>query len=346
MLTTKRKAIRLKTMLRHLVVFTVVLSFVSFAQSFVFVTDRVAPLNADWNEPEQRQTDIFLFEDGSEVALTHTNTLSEYDPTPSPDGRYLAYAESDFVYPNDFESSSWHYVVLDLVSKQEVARFDMPNAVKTFRPAGGFMITWKADSSGFFAQVSSSDYFWDIYEFSLLSMKARFVGSGFGIALNDVSDRLATTQDGFVKLIRLHNGAEWRIIAGEALAWLGLDLVVAQENSLFLIKQRGGGEELFDFLGFYTAIAFDKTKSRYAFTLLQEDQWFVVLATAEHELIAKQSVDGLIDSLVWLEDSLLVAYLPNSEAQFVISELTLDGRFRPLVASQADNFFPKAISER
>ncbi len=335
-------------MLRLLFVLTGLLSFMSFAQSFVFVTDRVARLNTEWSEPQQRQTDIFLFENGSQIAITQTDALSEYDPTPSPDGRYLAYAESNFVYPNDFESSSWQYVVIDLVSKQELARFEMPNAVKTFRPAGGFIITWKADSSGFFAQASSSDFSWDIYEFSLLESELiepelSFVSSGFGIVLDDAGGRLATTQDGFVKLIRLDNGVERRIIAGEAFAWLGSDLLVAQENSLRLIKQSGGGEVLFGFSGFYTAIAFNAAKSRYAFVLLEQDQWFVVLANSEHELIARYPVEGLIDSLVYLEDKLLVAYLPNSEAQFVISELTLEGTLRPLVVSQADNFSPKAI---
>ncbi len=338
-------------MLRLLFVLTGLLSFTSFAQSFVFITDRVPRSNADWNELDQRQTDIFLFEEGSQIAITQTDALAEYDPTPSPDGRYLAYAESNFVYPNTFESSSWQYVVMDLVSKQELARFEMPNAVKTFRPAGGFIITWKADSSGFFAQASSNDFSWDIYEFSLLESELiepelSFVSSGFGIVLDDSGDRLATTQDGFVKLIRLDNGVERRIIAGEAFAWLGSDLLVAQENSLRLIKQSGGGQVLFDFFGLYTAFALSEDKSHYAFALLQQDQWSVVVVGEEHVFSANLSIEGLIDSLTWSAGKLLLSYLPASASHFVIAELALDGSLKPIISSQADNFTPKAIPQR
>jgi hypothetical protein len=279
------------------------------------------------------------------VRLTYTDSLSEFDPAPSPDGRYLVVAGSSFVHPASLSEASWQYRVIDMFLGRTVARFEIPDSCGLLRPAGGFQITWLTDGSAFFGQVPKENFDWEIYKFDLETGTVKFITEGFGIVLNEDASRLATSVAGQVRVMDLLSGRANLLIKGQPLSFTQANqLLVGQENSLRLINgDSGKGEELFDFVGIYSDFAWSPKREKYAFILLQQATWFVVVVTAEHAFISEFKMPGVIDSLDFLtEDKLLVSYL-KPEGNFAIAELSLEGHMRIVVDSWVNDYGVRVV---
>ena len=313
----------------------------ALAQDFLFLSDRIPRLEVQADaESYTGQMDVFVYRSGSEVRLTYTDDVSEFDPVPSPDGRYLAVASSSFVYPRPLEVSSWHYSVIDTLLSREVARFEMPASLGSLRPAGGFQITWLPDGSAFLAHVPKENFEWSIYRFDVQALSSEFVTDGFGISLNRDASKLATSLDGLVHVVDLISLERVDLIEGEPFAWTtDEDLLIARPNSFRLIDSgTGEGQELFDFFGFYSGFAWSPDFENYAFILSQQETWFVVAVTSEHAFIDEYKLPGVIDSVDWLSrDTLVVSYLKES-GDFAIIELKVDGTRRTLVDSWVHDY--------
>lgn len=322
-------------------VFTLMFFTNSQGQDFLFLSDRVPRIDPfDAEDSYVGQVDVFMYREGSEVRLTYTDTESEFDAVPSPDGRYMALASSSFVYPVELEASSWHYYVIDTLLGRRVASFEMPNSEGTLRPAGGFQITWLADGSAFLAQVPSSDFMWQIHKFDLESQTSEFLMDGFGVVLNDDATRLASSEEGQVKVLDLASGEIFDVIEGSPLAWTQDNhLLITQPNSFRLMDGvLRNGQEIFDFFGFYSGFKWSPARSNYAFVLAQQESWFVVAVEANHAFMNEFEIEGVIDSLDWLsETELLVSYL-KSEDDFAIAKLNLDGSVHTIVDSWVHDY--------
>lgn len=152
------------------------------AQRFAFVSTRVPDeLAAAYGRPPQGE--VFLYLDGSELRLTRTPHASEYDPTPSPGGRYVAFAALDHADEEaGREAWGWWLGVVEALTGREVARWELPGSVGLFRPAGGFQLGWLGQDA-LLAQGVGEDGGWEVYRFDLASLDVSRVGSGFGIAV-------------------------------------------------------------------------------------------------------------------------------------------------------------------
>src|SRR5690606_22974757 len=108
---------------------------------------------------------------------------SEYDPTPSPGGRYVAFAALDHADEEaGREAWGWWLGVVEALTGREVARWELPGSVGLFRPAGGFQLGWLGQDA-LLAQGVGEDGGWEVYRFDLASLDVSRVGSGFGIAV-------------------------------------------------------------------------------------------------------------------------------------------------------------------
>src|SRR5690554_4382213 len=113
------------------------------AQEFIFVTGRMSALPSFAADGQLlSQNELFLYRDGSQIRLTFTPEVSEWDPRPSPSGRYLAYVVNQLV--TDWEAVDvmldgvWHLRIMDLETLEILQEWELPDTTSVWRPAGGF----------------------------------------------------------------------------------------------------------------------------------------------------------------------------------------------------------------
>lgn len=323
----------------------------TIAQDFVFVSSRIQ-IDADLSQAEEWQTnqnEFFLYKDGFEVRLTSTNNLDEYDPSISPDGKLIAYVASSWVYPNELENSNWQLFVTDLRGRQ-IANFSLANSQSEMRPAGGYTISWLANSSGMFTNVINPDsYDWDVYYFDIATKDSKKVAEGFMPLLSPDNKLLATYLDGTVRIYNLDLDESWTISEGIALAWYDNNSVAIDDDlSLKLVNVYDSQviKELYSAQGVYEYFSINDT-GEYIFALRQPSS--SVVGSSLHrfknnEAILELQLDDVITGLSFLADGSLVYSLQNDYSD-QIYKINSHGKITPLVASFGANYRPQGFTK-
>lgn len=317
------------------------------AQEFVFVSDRVYRSLQAYDGYFWRQNDLFLYRNGSELRLTRTPELAEYDPTPTASGSRVAYA----VKPTDEPPGSghwdfrWQYRVIETPLGREVARWDMPNAetLALTRPAGGFIIRW-LDEDTFFAQVPDAEWNWEVHQFSISTGEHQFVTRGYGIALSPDKRWLATERNGISYVLELSTGQEIALAAGEPLGWLDAQhLFVARPDALYLVELETEREtQLFNYYGLYYSFTVSPDAKHYAFTLHQDDSWYVFILDNAHHEVLSYSYPNHVEQPDWLDSERLVFGLMASDNSMIVL-LDVRGNDPILVDSQGFDYGARAL---
>ena len=339
-------------MLKYLV--TSVLLVASFvnAQDFVFVSSRLQidtdlSLAEDW---QKTQNELFLYKNGSEIRLTYSNDLKEYDPSISPNGKLIAYVASSWVYPNELENSSWQVIVSDLRGRQ-IASFPLPNTQSEMRPAGGFSLAWLANSSGFFGNSYKKDsYDWDIYFFDINNKSSKKVAEGFMPALNPNNNLLASYLNNEVRIFDLSLDESWSVFEGVPLAWYDdTNIFVQNDDGLYLVDVYSAElpDLIYDVAGIYEYFVVNDSRE-YAFALRSNDA--NTTGSSLHKFVKRDTLievqlDGIVTGLSFLADGSLVYSLQNdfSDQIYKINE---HATITPLVSSFGSDYSPQGFNKK
>lgn len=325
------------------------------AQEFFFSSDRI--LNANFH----RQFEIFLYRDGSELRITTTPDLDEYDPVASDDGGLVAYAAKerggDFAQEN---GGVWIFEVVDPLLGRQLAHWEVPNSRGMSRPAGSFNLAWLADGRSLLGQVPSANGGWEIHRFTIGKAGSEVVTRGYGIVLSSDRQHLATERNGVVYVLELGTGRETALAAGIPLAWDDDGhLFVAKTDELELVDTKTQtARRLHTFYGEYVDLAWSPNREHYAFSLFQDGQWFIILVARDHTIVEDYLIPGAIYSLDWLDDrTVIFSFRKASDKEkkasdsdkekkagdkeagdLAVALLDLDGNDPVLVDSWADDY--------
>ncbi|UCH27186.1 MAG: hypothetical protein JSV66_05970 [Trueperaceae bacterium] len=316
------------------------------AQRFIFSSDRIRQEVA--SPLSEAQNDLYLFDAGSEIRLTSTPDLAEYDPSPSSDSQLVAYASTDFIAGvTDYEASwTWRYHVIDL-NGRELASWDLPGAENTFRPAGGFDIFWLPDRSGFLAQGYDADGAWEIHRYFLDQTDSIPLTKGFGIVPSADGRFVVTMRAGESYLVEIETGLETSLGEGYPLGWAPDGGAVFLERNFALLLVPPTSPErtkLIGDTGPYLALAWNPTRSAYAYTTVHEDgSSAVYFHDRRNTFLGSYGVEGLADSFDWLDDERLVLeWLPSSE-EHLIAVIDRSGNIAVLVDSAGSDQTPRML---
>ena len=319
----------------------------AFAQSFFFISSRIQ-VEGDLSraEPwERKQNEVFIYRNGSEIRFTNTNNLSEYDLSISPDGSLVAYAATSWVYPNQLEESSWQIFVKDLRGRLP-AQFAIPNSQESMRPAGGYLLAWKADSSGFYfnAEQAGSEA-WDIYFYDLKTKTSKRITEGFMPFLSPDNKLLATNVDELVRVYDIDLDESWTVFEGSPLAWYDDSrLFVQNGSSLFLLDVYKPNREklIHDANAYYIQMDMNKDL-QYAFIVQRDSGSSLYKFVNEEELLAKD-FSGFIREIALQEDGSII-YSIQEDDSIKIYKIDDSGNITPLVSSFGDDFSPTVIKK-
>jgi len=285
------------------------------AQRFVFTSDRFSPLTVS-------QYDLFLYDDGSELRLTHTPDLAEYDPSPSADGNFIAYAATTFIasVTSYDDSWQWSYHVID-DRGQEVANWKLTGLDNDFRPAGGFDITWLGDNRSFLAQTLDEEGNWEVRRYLIDAQDPELLAKGFGIELNPDGLRFATARGGTTFLIDILSGQETPLLECTPLAWTpdGRDLYLAQDKSLLRVPLADPeAKQLVSDSGPYLDFHWSPDHRQYAYTTSQDGTSAVFFHDADDTFLVSFELDGFAEDFDWLDDETLLLELARDTDEHLI----------------------------
>lgn len=323
------------------------------AQSFVFLSDRLPRAGAERITGYAQQTDVFLYRDGSELRLTHTDDASEYDAVPSPSGTLLAYVRVDLSPVADVPAApaplGWHIEVLDLVTLRIVDRWQIDGSTGMTRPAGGFQLRWLPDEQALLAQVPTAPDAWEVHRFDRGVPRSTRLTEGFGIVLDAAGSRFATEHDGVVYALDVTTGADEATVpvavaAGTPLGWAGEEVLIALPEGMVRVSPTESGVvDVFAFPGDYGAVAWSPDGAHYAVVLQQDGYWFVIVANRDNGFVEDYQLPGPVEGLDWVADDTLVFAVEREATHFGIATLRLDGYDPVVVDSWADDFGPRVV---
>lgn len=305
------------------------------AQRFVFATDR------DFVESTViLQSELFLYDDGSQLRLTRTPEQSEYDAAVSPGGDWLVYAVLV-----DEATQAWEYQVRAIDDETIVARFPVNDeATDMTRPAGGFPLRW-ADNARFVAQTADADFDWSVVRFNR-NGDSTPLAQGYGVALSPGSSQLATGRDGVSYVIDVESGDEARLADGTPLGWYDDDgVLIFRDDAVYLVSAADGSEALLhDDLGYSFAFAWSPARRYYALLGVRFEQPYLLVYNPDHELVSSRDLAGAVNDISWLDDSTMLFSTQLGEDSLVLS-IDLTGRETVLVESFGSDFAPLALPQ-
>lgn len=316
------------------------------AQEFVFTTNRLRAEPAVGPSGAQLyQNELYMYFDGSEHRLTTTPAAEEWDPEPSPSGRYLAYVVNDTVidWQADRVPEDWHWYlrVLDLYSGEQTAEWLLPESTGRTRYAGGFQIAWYPDEAALLAQLPSGDGTGRIARFRLDEPQPELLTSGIGVHLDASRGWVATTLNGSASVYVPLSGENMMLSAGEALGWADGSVVVGGQGQLQLVDPVTAEHLLIDPQeGYYPFFSAEPQGSRFAWTRYLPDpgETVVVVADGDYNQLASWLYADFVDSLHWLPDGTLLLSVLLGEHMAIIQLDISEGTEFVLVSSMfADN---------
>ncbi len=319
------------------------------AQRFAFVSTRVPDDGAAAHD-RPPQSEVFFYRDGSEVRLTHTPHASEFDPAPSPGGRYVAFVAHDHADEDaGWAGWGWYLGVVESLTGREVARWELPRTVGMTRPAGGFQTAWAAGET-VLAQVPSASGGWEVHAFDVATGEARLVAEGFGIVLDPDRERLATSREDGVHVVDVTDGADSLAFpgAGGPLAWWQGEVLVWTESGLLLADpQTGAARSVATPPGLVTEARADPTGELVAYVRLD-----TAGQTSEVSVLGRDGLassvwrePGWASGLDWLGPGLLVFAVEDllGDVSLRVTDLLGDGFD---VASAGVDHSPRAVPAR
>lgn len=316
----------------------------ALAQRFAFVSTRAPEAQAGaFDRPWQ--SEVYFYRDGTEQRLTATPHASEYDPAPSPGGRFVAFVAHDHSHEADgWDAWGWYLAVVETLTGREVARWDLPRTVGMTRPAGGFQTAWVGDAA-VLAQVPAATGDWEVHAFDLGSGAARRVTDGYGAVVAPGGARLATSRADGVHVVDLAGGSETRAFAGAGmpLAWWRDGLFVATESGLLLVDVATGANETVVAAALVTELRVDPSGERYAYVRLHPAGAGSDVVVVEGGVeVPVWRLDGWVTGLDWLEPGLMAFAVtePGGDVYVQVSDL-LGGGFR--VASAGEDHGPRGV---
>lgn len=320
----------------------------ALAQHFAFVSTRVPDdLAGAYGRPPQ--SEVFLYRDGSEIRLTSTPHASEYDPTPSPGGRYVAFAALDHADEEaGYGAWGWQLAVVDTITRREVARWDLPGTVGSFRPAGGFQLAW-LDQGTLLAQGLADDGSWEVHAFDLASGSSRRVTSGFGVVVAPDGASFATSRFDGVVVHEVDSGRERNVFdgAGVPLTWWRGGLLVSSEDGLHLVDVATATSVRLKHLpGLVLEAVADQGTEWLAYVRLAEGGGTTELVVVDADDVAYLVREGdWVGEVTWLGPGLLVyeAVMGAGDVQVEVSDLLGHGF---VVDSVGEDFTPRAVPLR
>ncbi len=318
-----------------------------FAQSFFFVSSRMQ-VEGDLRQAEpweKNQNELFIYKNGSEIRFTNTNNLSEYDPSISPNGDLVAYSATTWVYPNPLEESSWQIIVEDKRGRL-VANLEIPNSQESMRPAGGYVLAWKADSSGFYFNASQADsYDWNIYFYDLKTNTSKRISEGFMPFLSPDNKLLASNVDEFVRVYDIDLDESWAVFEGSPLAWYDSSHLFVQDGkSLFLVDVYKPEEPsvIHDAGAYYIQMDINKS-SEYAFFVRRDGGSSLYKFANRNQLLSKD-FSGFIRKIALQDDGTIIYSLQENDS-INIYKIDNNGKITPLVSSFGDDYSPTLIKK-
>lgn len=323
---------------RYLAVLPITLLLVlltsGYAQRFIFATDR------DYIESNDIQSELFLYDGGSQLRLTRTLDQSEYDAALSPDGTWLAYAAL-----TDETAQTWEYQVRGLDDDTILVRFPISGSAEMTRPAGGFPIRW-IDNERFVGQVADNDFDWSVVMFDR-DGESMVLSRGYGMALSPDRTTLATDRDGTVYLLDLTGDDDaLPLAAGTPLSWLDDETVmVFRDEAIELLDVTSAESEvLHDGLGYSFDLLWNRERSYYAVLGVRFEQPYVLVYSPDHRLVSSRDLIGLVNEIAWLGSDTLLFASQVEEDVFILS-LDLTGRETILINSFGSDFAPVAAPQ-
>ncbi|HEX7039304.1 MAG TPA: hypothetical protein VF202_04245 [Trueperaceae bacterium] len=319
------------------------------AQRFAFVSTRV-PDDAAAIHDRPPQSEVFFYRDGSELRLTATPHASEFDPAPSPGGRYVAFVAHDHTDEDaGWSGWGWYLGVVETLTGREVARWDLPRSVGMTRPAGGFQTAWSSGDT-VLVQVPSASGGWEVHAYDLATGGSRHVTSGFGIVLAPGGRRLATSREDGVHVVDVASGEDVSAYPGAAapLAWWREELLVWTESGLLVVDPATRAARPVETSpGLVTEARADPTGEAVAYVRLDTggQRSEVVAIGPDGVASTVWSEPGWVSGLDWLGPGLLV---------FAVEELTGDLSLQVTdllghgfgVASAGVDHSPRAVPRR
>jgi len=299
------------------------------AQEFVFVSNRLKA------EPEVgpsgqalHQNELFLYRDGSQIRLTFTPEEDEWDPQPSPFGRFLAYVVNDKVTDwaaEDIQLDwNWHLRILDLETLLVLEDWQLPDSTGTSRYAGGFDIAWTEDESTLFVQLPGGQDSGRIGMVEVGNPDVSVIGRGFGVALSRQGG-IATTADAFATYIEPVTLQPYPLVAGEGIGWVGTDMVIGGEDRLSLFDPIAATETvLSDFSGYYMYFVSTSDGSRHAWLRYDagEEGTLITVVDAGFEMVTAWVYPDHVSRIEFMdEDTLLLTAMAGSN--FIISAVRI-----------------------
>ena len=321
------------------------------AQEFVFASNRLRaePATGPSGNP-LHQNELFLYRDGSEIRLTFTPDEDEWDPQPSPSGRFLAHFVNDTIidWSADELPETWNWLVriMDVESRLTVEEWTIPSAAGSTRVAGGFDIAWHPDETALLAQGFEADGDGVIFRFEAGNPEPVNLGRGLGVHLHPETGWFATMQDGFVTVIDPASGNSYPLEAGEALGWHGDDVIVGGQDRLKLMNPVTAEQTALDASNdYYPVFVSSPSGDRHAWISYGNASAGTVVTVVDSQFkeLASWHYNDFIDSLVWLDEESLLVNAMLGDNLAIMQVRVEDGTEFVLVATRSDNMNVRTI---
>ena len=320
-------------------VLVLALGVTATAQQVLFVSDRYDPRTV-------RQSDVYLYDDGSTLRLSDTPAWAEYDPAPSPGGDAFAVAATNFLFPiTSYDDAwSWRYVVFDDEGRQQDA-WSIDGSTGMFRPAGGFQIAWLPDGRSFLANAYDEFGDWQVRRYVVDSRQTILLGPGYEIAVHPDGERFATSHNGIISLVEIASGERRVFAGGRPLAWTpdGTELLFEQAGALYRATEESPARRrVVGDGGPYVALRFAPDGGRYAVASVAGSGSSVAFYAATHELIDRWPLAASVVAFDWLDDEWLVLEIADA-AGLRLELLAVDGSRAPFLDSFGDDASPRTL---
>lgn len=316
------------------------------AQEFLFVSDRL-PAEPAYGASGNalRQNELFLYRDGSEIRLTFTPDEAEWDPAPSPSGKYVAYVVNDTIIDYQAvewpETWNWSVRLMELETGLLLEEWPLPGTSGIERVAGGFSIAWYPDEQSLLVQALAPDLSGLVALLERGDPEPRILGRGFGVSLDPERGWFATSVDGHATVFDPISGHQYPLRAGQPLGWAGTDLVIGGPEMLSVYDPVTAEQVILDEGTdyYYSQFTVSPDGLNYAWIRYSYGAGSVITVASSDlsERTSWQTPDYAAE-LRWLDDSslLLTGIVDGSLA---LSRVSADGSASwVLVGTRSDNF--------
>lgn len=314
----------------------------ALAQEFVFVTSRLQadpPVGSSGSQLYQNE--LFLYRNGTQQRLTFTPTESEWDPQPSPSGRFVAYVVNDSVIDwmadSVTEDWQWYLRIMDLESGTVTHEWLLPDSLGLTRYAGGFDIAWNADEQSLLAQLPSDDGVGRIASFALAAAEPEVLTSGIGVHLDYEGGWIATTLNASVAVVNTLSGEVMTLAPGETLGWVDRQVVSGGDGRLQLIDPVTSQVTVLDReAGYYASFSAEPGGDRYAWSRYVPDREETTITITDSRFNSRASwtYSDYVDNVQWLDENSLLLTVLLGERMGIIQLDLRSGTEFVLVGSQ------------